>query len=99
MKTLWLSDAKVIKYFGTRPWLGRRMRLTKPLDRGNLPYVTRFGKEVKDKHATREVTIALKRTYKPGLYRGPSGALSEYEVHVEAHYQEWAELWLVDNCR
>lgn len=91
MTILWLNNSKVAKLFGTRPHLGRRIRLyTKRITTGNLAHKVVFGREIPDKDAFREVSVALKPV------RGQPGF---FKVMCEPQYREMIEMWCVDNLR
>lgn len=90
VSTLWLNDAKVVKYFGTRPWLGRRVKIgSTQVTEGNTPYKNVFGKEVFDKNVLVDVIIALKKAKGAGFW----------DVYVNSAFREKAEWWLIDLCR
>jgi hypothetical protein len=88
MTILWLNDAKVLKHFGPRPWLGKRMRLKTINTTAGIVW-RQFGKKYVPNPITVEATLVLKKTTKPGFW----------EVIVADQWREDAEWWLVENCR
>ena len=85
---MYLNDAKVVKFFGCRPELGRALSsvIVKRVTVGVRWSLPKLKYEPDDDVLVRP-TVALKCLGK-----------GKWEVHVEAQYRQLAEQFLIDNC-